>query len=88
MMLAGIEQQQWLATEDSRTRPDHADADGQVVQIGDVFLVGGEALRYPGGVNASAAQTANCRCTILAVADVRCRVHFRLSCASHLKSGQ
>lgn len=53
----------WLATGDHRTRPAHAEADGQEVPIDQPFNVGGEDLDYP-GADGSAANTVNCRCTI------------------------
>lgn len=56
--------QEWIATEDSRTREDHADADGQQVLIGEAFDVGGETLAYPGDPNGSADEIINCRCTV------------------------
>lgn len=57
-------QRTWLATLDERTRPDHADADGQTVEGFDTpYDVGGEELMYPGDENGSAEQVANCRCT-------------------------
>lgn len=56
--------QEWVATQDARTRDDHAAADGQVVAIGDSFDVGGEQLAYPGDPNGSADEIVNCRCTV------------------------
>jgi len=56
---------QWLATEDERTRPDHAAAHGQVVPINEPFSVGGEPLQYPGDPGGSAENVMNCRCTTL-----------------------
>lgn len=55
--------QEWISTLDDRTRPDHADADGQRVAVGDSFSVGGEDLAYPGDPNGDADQIVNCRCT-------------------------
>jgi SPP1 gp7 family putative phage head morphogenesis protein len=55
--------QEWIATRDGRTRPEHAAADGQVVQMGFPFSVGGEGLPYPGG-GSIAGNNINCRCTI------------------------
>lgn len=55
----------WLATEDSRTRPAHAAADGQEVPMDQAFDVGGEGLMYPGDMdNGSAENIVNCRCTV------------------------
>lgn len=56
---------EWEATEDSHTRPDHHEADGQRVAIDSHFVVGGEFMLFPGDPEASPAQVANCRCTTL-----------------------
>jgi SPP1 gp7 family putative phage head morphogenesis protein len=56
---------QWIATSDGRTRPEHADADGQIVDIDKPFIVGGEELMYPGDEAGSAWNTINCRCTTI-----------------------
>lgn len=55
---------QWIATQDSRTRPAHRAADGQVVAKGDTFTVGGEELRYPGDPAGRPGNTINCRCAL------------------------
>lgn len=47
---------EWLAVGDGRTRVEHAEADGQVVGINEMFDVGGEPWDAPGDVN--------CRCTL------------------------
>ena len=52
----------WNATEDARTRPDHAAADGQKVGMDDTFTVGGVAMRYPRDPDGPANQVINCRC--------------------------
>lgn len=52
----------WLATPDGRTRPEHAEANGQTVGIKDSFDVGGERISGPG--DGSAANVCNCRCTL------------------------
>jgi SPP1 gp7 family putative phage head morphogenesis protein len=56
---------QWVSTKDGRTRPEHADADGQIVDIDKPFIVGGEELMYPGDEAGSAWNTINCRCTTI-----------------------
>lgn len=56
-------QKEWIATFDSRTRIDHIEANGQVVDMDKNFLVGGEELSYPGDSRGSAANVINCRCT-------------------------
>ncbi len=62
----GLElKKQWLAAEDDRTRPAHADADGQTVGMNESFNVDGEALRFPGDPYGSAENVIQCRCTTL-----------------------
>lgn len=58
---------EWLATEDSRTRPDHAEANGQQVGLDEHFLIGPDKIRmmYPGDPTAPPGQIINCRCTVL-----------------------
>lgn len=55
----------WLATDDSRTRHAHREADGQTVGIDESFTVMGEDLRYPGDPTGSMKNIINCRCTVL-----------------------
>lgn len=54
----------WISREDDRVRPAHAAAHGQVREISDPFLVGGEAMMFPGDPAGSAHNTVNCRCTV------------------------
>lgn len=54
---------EWIATADARTRPDHLDADGQIVLRGGLFTVGGEQMVAP-GQGTIAANNINCRCTV------------------------
>jgi len=63
----GVFLQEWLSTNDNRTRPEHIAANGQVVSVGGTFTVGGEQLRYPGDPNGSLWNIIQCRCTILPV---------------------
>tara|TARA_Y100000310_G_scaffold339594_1_gene432737 strand:+ start:506 stop:2662 length:2157 start_codon:yes stop_codon:yes gene_type:complete len=60
---ANVAQMQWVTTLDDRTREGHADADGQVVDVGKGFYVDGEVLRAPG--DGSAYNAINCRCTTI-----------------------
>lgn len=55
---------QWDATLDERTRPDHREADGQIVEWSEQFTVGGEKMTAP-SVGGSAKQVINCRCQLL-----------------------
>ena len=56
---------QWISTGDSRTRPEHGEADGQIVDIDAPFIVEGERLMYPGDESGSAWNVINCRCTMI-----------------------
>jgi len=55
---------EWVSREDSLVRFAHAAAHGQVREIDQDFLVGGELMMYPGDPKASAKNNANCRCTV------------------------
>lgn len=67
----GVQQKEWLATMDNRTRDDHAEANGQVVGVDEPFLVGGYEMMFPGDDSggADASEIVNCRCTVLPVLD-------------------
>jgi len=58
---------EWLATFDSETRPEHAEANGQRVQPKEKFMVGGDMLDYPADPNGSPENIINCRCTMIPV---------------------
>lgn len=62
-----VQEKEWLSVEDDRVRPDHADADGQVVGIDEAFSVGGDELDYPGDPSGDPDEIINCRCTLLPV---------------------
>lgn len=55
---------EWVSREDSLVRFAHAAAHGQVREIDENFVVGGELMMYPGDPKASARNNANCRCTV------------------------
>lgn len=55
----------WLATDDSRTRHAHREADGQTVGIDEQFTVMGEDLRFPGDPTGRLRNIINCRCTVI-----------------------
>jgi len=52
----------WDAAGDSRTRRDHAYADGQERGMNEAFDIGGNAMMHPG--EGPAAQVINCRCIV------------------------
>ena len=58
---------QWIATEDSRTRPTHHDADNQRTLLREPFIVGGARLLFPGDPTGPAAEVINCRCSLLPI---------------------
>lgn len=61
-----VTRKEWIATPDDRTRAEHAEAGGQVVDMDAPFRVGGEQLMWPGdtSLGASAANVIQCRCTL------------------------
>lgn len=56
----------WIAILDEKTRSDHEDADGQIVEITDPFDVGGWPMMYPkdDSMGAPLSEIINCRCTV------------------------
>lgn len=66
---AGVEEREWIATHDDRTRDTHLEADGQVMGSDEPFVVGGWEMMFPGddSYGAPAEEIVNCRCTILPV---------------------
>ena len=65
----GVKQSEWLSTMDDRTRDTHMEANGQVVNMGEFFSVGGYDMEYPLDMEHGApiGEAANCRCTVLPV---------------------
>lgn len=60
----------WVTVGDALVRPAHVEANGQSRGEGGVpgkFLVGGEALRFPGDPFGSPENTINCRCSLIFV---------------------
>ena len=56
---------EWLAAEDDRTRPTHADAGrGPPIGMDDTFRVGDSDLQFPGDPSGAAEEVINCRCTL------------------------
>lgn len=63
----GIEmEKEWMATLDGRTRETHQEADGQVVDYNEPFIVGNARLMYPGDESGPPEEIYNCRCTMVA----------------------
>jgi len=61
---AGMTHKIWITALDERTRPWHADANGQRVPISENFIVNGEELEQPGDPNGSPENIINCRCVL------------------------
>ena len=66
MQQAGIEQKEWLATDDDAVRETHQELDGEVVGIDEPFEIEGLEADYPGDFGDPAEDT-NCRCSVLPV---------------------
>lgn len=60
---------EWVSASDDRTRDDHAEVDGQIVGIDEMFSVGGEGLAYPGDPSGSGENIINCRCAVSHIVD-------------------
>jgi SPP1 gp7 family putative phage head morphogenesis protein len=56
---------EWLAHQDTRTRPTHRLADGQRVPVAQPFHVGGILMQHPGDPDAPPSEVCNCRCSTL-----------------------
>lgn len=54
--------QVWIATNDAATRMTHAMAHNQSKRPGQLFMVGGAQLEFPGDPSGPAEETINCRC--------------------------
>ena len=62
-----ILQKEWLATNDSRTRHEHIELDGQIVAQDKPFHNAIGAIMFPGDPTADGANVYNCRCSMRAV---------------------
>ena len=68
--MVGVAYKQWLSAHDDKVRPDHVDADGQIVPTDQPFQVGGETAMYPGDPALSDEEAINCRCTVVYLDDL------------------
>lgn len=57
----------WIATDDTRTRPAHVEADQQRTLLSEPFRVGGAPLMFPGDPRGPAALVISCRCSMLPI---------------------
>lgn len=61
----GAVERRWVATEDPRTRPSHAAAEGQVRGMNEPFTVGEAQLMFPGDPFGPPGEVIACRCVML-----------------------
>lgn len=64
---SGVVGEEWLATNDDRTRDTHLAAGGQIAPVDGTFLVGGATARYPGDPQLPLKELVNCRCAVVPV---------------------
>lgn len=57
--------QEWLATNDGRTRHEHTILNGQQREVGEPFEVEGNKIAFPGDPEAEPFLVYNCRCTLI-----------------------
>ena len=53
-----------ITNTDERTRPSHAQANGQQIGLDDDFTIGGKKMSYAGDPKGGASEVINCRCVI------------------------
>lgn len=56
---------EWISAGDSRTRPSHQSARGQIVPVDEPFIVGGATLMFPGDPSGPAREVIRCRCVLV-----------------------
>ena len=61
----GVQEKEWAAFLDDKTRDTHADAHGQRVLMDEPFMVGGNPMQHPG--DGPAEEVINCRCDMLPI---------------------
>lgn len=67
MVQAGVEQKEWLATDDGDVRESHQALDGQIVNVDEPFVTeDGEEAMFPGDFGVPE-EDINCRCGVLPV---------------------
>lgn len=69
MVQAGVQWKRWLTSGNDNVRPAHAQANGQTVEVGEHFDVGGEPLIHPGDPAGSPGNVINCHCVAISVAE-------------------
>jgi len=64
-----VKKKVWTTARDKNVRDTHIEAEGQEVELGKPFTVGGEIMMHPGDPAASPSETVNCRCDMVAVVE-------------------
>lgn len=64
----GVDEKEWLAFIDDKTRDSHADAHQQRVPMDEPFIVGDSEMMHPG--DGPAEEVINCRCDMAPIVDV------------------
>lgn len=63
---AGVEEKEWLSSQDDRVRETHAELDGRSVPLNQPFITSsGSALMFPGDPSGEPGEIINCRCTLI-----------------------
>lgn len=75
----GCTKKRWTSYKDERVRADHADVDGQVVEINRPFHVGEYMMMYPkdDSLGAGLEEIVNCRCSVEYLTD--CAKNFKMN---------
>lgn len=58
-------QKEWISGDDGRTRPDHVEANGQMVGIDEDFDIGGFKMKQPLDPDGPPEEVINCRCSVV-----------------------
>ena len=64
-----VTRQGWLCSFVPDSRDDHIEADGQEVPVGGDFIIGGQAMAYPGDPRGGAGNVCNCLCSTYPIVD-------------------
>ncbi len=64
-----VTRQGWLCSFVPDSRDDHIEADGQEVPVGGDFVIGGQAMAYPGDPRGGAGNVVNCLCSTYPIVD-------------------
>jgi SPP1 gp7 family putative phage head morphogenesis protein len=64
MAKGGTPQKEWVNSRGPNVRPTHQEADGQIVDVNEPFIVGGSEMMFPGDSSRGAGpeETINCYC--------------------------